>query len=76
VDIHFSQIMVPTSNVLSFYLVDEPLDRTALFVEVLVVGDGLRTGTFRWDDGLGACVFNGGTKAVGVVALVSEQVFE
>jgi hypothetical protein len=57
-------------------LVDEPLDQVALLVEVLVVRDGSRAGAVRRDDGLSARVFNGGSKAIGVVALVGEQVFE
>ncbi len=57
-------------------LVDESLDQIALFVEVLVVRDGSRAGAVRRDDRLGARVRNGGSKAIGVIALVSEQVFE
>jgi hypothetical protein len=57
-------------------LVDEPLDQVALLVEVLVVRDGSRAGAIRRDDGLGARICNGGSKAVGIVTLVSEQVFE
>jgi len=56
--------------------VDEPLDQVTLLVEVLVVRDSLRAGAVRRDDGLSARVCNGGAKAIGVVALVSEQVFE
>jgi hypothetical protein len=57
-------------------LVDEPLDQVSLLVEVLVVRDSSRAGAVRRDDDLSARVGNGGTKAIGVVALVSEQVFE
>jgi hypothetical protein len=57
-------------------LVDEPLDEVALLVEVLVVRDSARAGAVRRDDGLSARVCNGDAKAIGVVALVSEQVFE
>ena len=57
-------------------LVDEPLDQVSLFVEVLVIRDSLRAGTVRWNDRLSACVRNGGSKVIGVVALVGEQVFE
>jgi hypothetical protein len=57
-------------------LVNEPLDEVALFVEVLVVWDCLRAGAVRRDDGLSASVCDGGSKAIGVVALVCEQVFE
>ena len=55
--------------------VNEPLDQVALFVEV-VVRDSLRAGAVRWNNCLSACVLNGGSKAIGVVALVGEQVFE
>ena len=57
-------------------LVDEPLDQVALLVEILVVGDGSRAGAVRRDDGLSASICDGGSKAIGVVALVSEQIFE
>ena len=56
--------------------VDEPLDQIALLVEVLVVRDGLRTRAARWNDCLRADFRNRGAKAVGVKALVGEQVFE
>ena len=57
-------------------LVHEPLDQVALLVEVLVVRDSLRAGAVRRDNGLSASLCDGGSKAIGVVALVSEQVFE
>jgi len=56
--------------------VDEPLDQIALLVEVLVVRDGLRTRTARWNDCLRTDFCNRGAKAVGVKTLVGEQVFE
>ena len=57
-------------------LVDEPLNQITLPVEVLVVRDSSRAGAVRWDDGVSARVCDGGSKAIGVVALVREQVFE
>ena len=42
----------------------------------LVIRDSLRARAVRRDDGLGASVCDGGSKAIGVVALVGEQVFE
>ena len=56
--------------------VDEPLDQISLFVEVLVVRDSSRAGAVRRDNGLSASVCDGGSKAIGVVALVCEQVFK
>src|SRR5712664_1899471 len=56
--------------------IDEPLDQITLFVEVLVVGDSSRAGAVRRDNGLSASVCDRGSKAIGVVALVCEQVFE
>jgi hypothetical protein len=92
VDIHFSEIMVAARNstaakrhdglitcgdaAVIFDLVDESLDQVSLFVEVLAVRDSLRAGTLRWNDGLSTRVCNGGSKVIGVVALVGEQVFE
>ena len=56
--------------------IDEPLNQITLLVEVLVVRDSLRTGAVRRDNGVSASVCDGGSKAIGVVALVCEQVFE
>jgi hypothetical protein len=56
--------------------VDELLDQVTLLLEVLVVRDSSRAGTVRRDDGRGASVCDGGSQAIGVVALVCEQVFE
>jgi hypothetical protein len=56
--------------------VDEPLDQITLFVEVLVIWDSSRAGAVGRDNGLSASVCDGGSKAIGVVALVCEQVFE
>jgi hypothetical protein len=57
-------------------LVDEPLDQVALLVEVLVVRDGSRAGAVRWNNSLSARVCNRGSKAIGVVALIGEQIIE
>jgi hypothetical protein len=59
-----------------FDFIDEPLDPITLLVEVLVVRDGSRAGSVRRDNGLSASVCDGGSKAIGVVAFVCEQVFE
>jgi hypothetical protein len=57
-------------------LVDESFDQVALLAEVLVLRDSSRAGAVRRDDGLSAGVCDGGSKAIGVVAFVREQVFE
>src|SRR5262249_34891938 len=48
----------------------------ALLVEVLVVRDGLRARTARWDHRLSADLCDRGAKAIGVKPHVGKQVFE
>ena len=56
--------------------VDEPLNQIALSVDVLVIWDGLRSSTARWDHGLRATFCDPSAKAIGIKAHISEQVFE
>jgi hypothetical protein len=56
--------------------VDEPLDQIAVLIDVLVVRDGLRSRTARWDHGLCTGFCDSGTKVIGVKAHIGEQVRE
>src|SRR5258708_13033264 len=59
-----------------FDLVEESLDQIAIPVDILVVGDDLRSGAGRRDHCLGADLRNAGAKAVGIITLVGEQLVE
>ena len=56
--------------------IDEPFDQIAVPVDVLVVGDCLSARAARRDHGFGARIGNVSTEAIGIIALVGEQVFE
>lgn len=55
---------------------EEALNQIAVLVDVLVIGDRLRPGAERGNDGLGSLEGDHGPDAVVVVALVGEQLFE
>jgi len=57
-------------------LVEEALDQIAVLVDVLVVGDGLRSRAGRWNDGSAAGVCDAGAKPIGVIAFVGQEMFE
>jgi hypothetical protein len=57
-------------------LIEKPLDQVVPLVDVLVVGDDLRTRASRWNERFVAHVRDAGTKPVGVIALVGQQFFE
>src|SRR5438105_14274747 len=57
-------------------LVEEALDQIAVLVDVLVVGDGLRSRPGRWNDGSAAGVRDAGAKPIGVIAFVGQEMFE
>src|SRR2546423_4876584 len=57
-------------------LVEEALDQIAVLVDVLVVGDGLRSRSGRWNDGRRPGICDAGAKPIGVIALVGQQMFE
>jgi len=59
-----------------FDLVEESLDQIAIPVDILVVGDDLRSGAGRRDHCLGTDLRNAGAKAVGIITLVGEQLVE
>ena len=56
--------------------VDEPLNQIAVAVNVLVIGDGLRSNAARWDHGLGTSLCDSAAKAIGIKAHISEQVLK
>jgi hypothetical protein len=56
--------------------IDEPLDQIAVPVDVRVIGDCLRARPAWRDHGFSTGIGNAGTKAIGVVTLVGEQVLE
>ena len=56
--------------------IEEPLDQIAFAIGVLVIWDGLRSRAARWDHGLRAGFCDSGAEAIGVKALVGEQVLE
>ena len=56
--------------------VEEPLDQIAFPIDVLVVWDCLRSRAGRWDHSLGARLGNAGAKAIGVIALVSQELIK
>ena len=57
-------------------LAEEPLDEVALLVDMLVVGDGLRSRCYRWNDSLGLGGIDGRAGTVAVVAFVGEELVE
>lgn len=57
-----------------FDLVDEAFHEVALLVDVLVVGDGLRSGPVGRNDGNHAVVPDRVAEGVGIVGLVAKQV--
>src|SRR5438045_2805492 len=67
-------MLCDATEVLDF--VDEPLDQVAVLIDVFVVGDGLRSRAARWDHGLRAGCCDSGAEAIGVKALIGEQVLE
>jgi hypothetical protein len=77
VDIHFSQIITATRNKYSRERQDGFLVACsdAAVTPVLVVRDGSRAGAVRCDS-LRARVCNRGSKEIGVVALIGEQIIE
>src|SRR3974390_347863 len=57
-------------------LIEEALDQVALLVDVLVVGDDLRSGSAGGNDGFGTDCGDAGAKPIGIVAFVGQQMFE
>ena len=56
--------------------IEEPLDQIAFLVDVLVLRDGLRSGTRGWNHGLGTNLRDAAAKAIGVKAPVTQQLVE
>ena len=57
-------------------LVEKTLDQVPLPVDVLVVGDRLRSRSRRWNDGFGTHLCDPCAKPIGIVALVGQQMFK
>jgi len=57
-------------------LVEEALDQITFLVDVLVIGDGLRSRAGRWNDSLGTDLRDALAKPIGIVAFVGEEMIE
>jgi len=56
--------------------VEKALNQIAIPIDMLVVRDGFRSGAVGRDHSLGAHLRNAGAKAIGVKALVAQELFE
>jgi hypothetical protein len=57
-------------------LIEEALHQIAVLVNVLVVGNSLRSRAGRGNDGDGTDVCDTGAKPIGIIAFVGQQMFE